>query len=320
MSSVSPPPPGVDTALSFLPPTCGEMELLDSCNGLLLLCCTDVHESPSPPPFYVVCNPATGEWVTLPQPICAPGQVGYSRSVGPKIDTGSAALGFDPSISPHFHVFQLVQVLERYDFLVLAVEIYSSQTGRWVFSKTKWSDREYIKYTGQMTYFKGFLHLCIDNGVASVDTEGQTWRISRVSQNGGWGRGSCVCHSQRRLLYVDTTVMSSSMSIYVLKDHDSEEWIWVFKQSINKPDLFGPRMSERFWEYYTVAFHPDSDLIFFYDWSQKRLVSYDMKHRDVHVICTLEVPYFEFQENNVHRKFFPYVPLYSRALPSSSLN
>ncbi|CAN6335705.1 unnamed protein product, partial [Urochloa humidicola] len=33
------PPPGVDTALSFLPPTCGKMELVDSCNGLLLVRC-----------------------------------------------------------------------------------------------------------------------------------------------------------------------------------------------------------------------------------------------------------------------------------------
>jgi hypothetical protein len=111
------------------------------------------------------------------------------------------------------------------------------------------------------------------------------------------------------------------MSIYVLKDLDSVEWTWVFKQSINKPDLFGPIMSGRIWDYYTIAFHPDSDLIFFYDWLKKRLVSYDMKHRDVHVICPLQVPYFEYQEtDDVQRKFFPYVPLYSRALPSSSLN
>ncbi|CAD6266639.1 unnamed protein product [Miscanthus lutarioriparius] len=61
-------PPGVDTALSFLPPTCWDMGLLDSCNGLLLLRGQDTREWPSPPPFYVVCNPATGEWVAVPQP------------------------------------------------------------------------------------------------------------------------------------------------------------------------------------------------------------------------------------------------------------
>jgi hypothetical protein len=270
-----------------------------------------------------VCNPATGERVTLPQPSRVPGQVGYSDGVSPPIDTSTAALGFDPSISPHFHVFQLVQELDYYEFIVWAVEIYSSQTGRWVLREAPFDrDLEYVQYTGQMTYFKGFLHFCmIRNSVVSVDTEGKTWRISRVRQNGG-GSGSSVCHSQDRLLYVDSNLGSSdAMSIYVLEDHDSEEWIWIFKQSINMPDLFGPRMPGRTWDYYTAAFHPDSDLIFFYDWLKKRLVSYDMKHRDVHVICTLEVPYFEFlPTEDVHRKFFPYVPLYSGALPSSSLS
>ena len=123
MSSVLPPPPRVDTALSFLPPTC---ELLDSCNGLLLLRSEEYWQRHSPPPFYIVCNPATGEWVTLPQPSRVPGQVGYSDGVSPPIDTSTAALGFDPSISPHFHVFQLVQQLDHYEFIVWAVEIYSS--------------------------------------------------------------------------------------------------------------------------------------------------------------------------------------------------
>ncbi|CAN6330705.1 unnamed protein product, partial [Urochloa humidicola] len=62
------PPPSLDTDLCFLPLTCGKTELLDSCNGLLLLRCSrGTPESPSPA-FYVVCNPATEEWVTLPQP------------------------------------------------------------------------------------------------------------------------------------------------------------------------------------------------------------------------------------------------------------
>ncbi|XP_066356345.1 F-box protein At5g07610-like [Miscanthus floridulus] len=323
MSSVLPPPPGVDAALSFLPPTCGEMELLDSCNGLLLLRCEDSRERPSPPPFYVVCNPATGEWVALPQPSRVPGFVGYSTTVGRTMDTGSAALGFDPSISPHFYVFQLVQVLTHLDFFVRAVEIYSSQTGRWVLSEIELQgemadESDYIHFTGQMTYFKGFLHLCMRfNAVVSVHTEGKTWKISQLRhrQHEGYCPVFSVCHSQGRLLFVDSNDRSSDvMSIYVLEDLDSEEWTWVFKQSIEKPDLFVPRMPQRIWDYDTAAFHPDSDLIFFYDWSQKRLVSYDMKHRDVHVICTLEVPYFEF------RKFLPYVPLYSGALPSSCLN
>ncbi|XP_039797866.1 putative F-box protein At4g09190 [Panicum virgatum] len=40
IAGLPPPLPGVDTALSFLPPSGGEIELLDSCNGLLLLLCS----------------------------------------------------------------------------------------------------------------------------------------------------------------------------------------------------------------------------------------------------------------------------------------
>lgn len=72
-----------------------------------------------------------------------------------------------------------------------------------------------------------------------------TQRVSglRHWQHEGCGPGYSVCHSQGqgRLVYVDGNVwLSDVLSIYVLEDHDSEEWMWIFKQSIvSKPDLFG---------------------------------------------------------------------------------
>ncbi|CAL4903957.1 unnamed protein product [Urochloa decumbens] len=316
LSTASPPRP--DTAFSFLRPTCGEMELLDSCNGLLLLRCTGASESPAPP-FYVVCNPATGDWVSLPQPSRAPGlNDGFS-------DTYSAALGFDPAVSSNFHVFQLLQ--EYYegnsDLFVVAVEIYSSETGSWVFKESGWSEVD-IRFTGQMTYFSGFLHFCIvSNAVASVDTEGQAWKVSRVLHNAVYGYDSSISHSQGRLLYVDRSVWrSDTLSIYILEDHNSEEWIWTFKQSIYKMDLFGPRPAQGGWDYYMAAFHPDGNLVFFYDVLQKRLMSCDMKHGDVRAICTLGevLELVHGYEYDVRRLFLPYVPLYSRALASPFVN
>ncbi|CAN6330730.1 unnamed protein product [Urochloa humidicola] len=72
-------PSVANSPLSFLPSTCGRIELLDSCNGLLLLRCSQGSHGmawspdPRPPAFYVVCNPATEEWVALPQPSLEPG-------------------------------------------------------------------------------------------------------------------------------------------------------------------------------------------------------------------------------------------------------
>ncbi|CAN6212011.1 unnamed protein product [Urochloa humidicola] len=91
--------PLVDSALSFLPPTYGKIEIMDSCNGLLLLFCSD--ERASPPPFYVVCNPATREWVALPQPK-------YTDHCRGDIQVWYAAVGFDPAISSHLLAFPCV--------------------------------------------------------------------------------------------------------------------------------------------------------------------------------------------------------------------
>ncbi|KAJ1265050.1 hypothetical protein BS78_08G048600 [Paspalum vaginatum] len=317
----APPPPGVDTALSFLPVTCGEMELLDPCNGLLLLRCKSARGLPAPPPFNTVCNPATGEWVALPPPSRTPGRSEYFAEFDEILNTCVAALGFDPAVSSHFHVFQLVQELYYYDFIFWAVEIYSSETGRWVFRVGVWDEGDDLRITGQMTYFNGFLHFCtLSNAVVSVDTKGQAWRLSRVQHNVTYCYDSFISHSQGRLIYVYDNWRDDVLSIYVLEDHDSEEWVWVFKQSINKLDLSGPRTEE--WGYYTAVFHPNSDMIFFYDWPQKRLMSYNMKHRDVQVICTVgEVLQLLFGEYfDQRRLFLPYVPFYSGVLASPSVN
>ncbi|KAL6613803.1 hypothetical protein ACP70R_036073 [Stipagrostis hirtigluma subsp. patula] len=57
------------------------MELLDSCNGLLLLRCCRAADPPPAKTFYVVCNPTTQEWVEVP-------------------DTPPPPLPFDPAAVP----------------------------------------------------------------------------------------------------------------------------------------------------------------------------------------------------------------------------
>ncbi|KAF8664500.1 hypothetical protein HU200_054677 [Digitaria exilis] len=146
------PPRQVDSSLSFLPSSSWEkVEVLDSCNGLLLLrcCCSPATgDGPPQPAFYVVCNPATKEWVALPQPSLEPGFDDFYTK------TCRAALGFDPSVSSHFHVFQLEEEERCYDHYVSAVEIYSSETGAWVRKEKRW-----YRLTGHMTFLNGFLHL-----------------------------------------------------------------------------------------------------------------------------------------------------------------
>ncbi|KAF8658136.1 hypothetical protein HU200_059604 [Digitaria exilis] len=175
-----------------------------------------------------------------------------------------------------------------------------------------------------MTYFNGFLHFCIiSNSVASVDTKGQSCRVSRVRHDAIGGYCTSVGHSQGRLLYVyDNVWENDDMSVYFLEDHDTEEWVWTLKLNISKTVLFGPPTFRGGWNYYTTAFHPDRDVIFFFDWSDKWLMSYYMKRRDVYDICALqEVPYIEQGEFfAAHHPFLPYVPSYSGTLASPSVS
>nr|ABK56715.1 F-box-like protein [Hordeum vulgare] len=80
----------LDASLSFLPES-EELRILDCCNGLLL--CRRLIDPATLE--YLVCNPATRKWVTVPA-------TEWSWLVD---DT---RLGFDPDVSSHFYLFELV--------------------------------------------------------------------------------------------------------------------------------------------------------------------------------------------------------------------
>ncbi|KAG2637762.1 hypothetical protein PVAP13_2NG536500 [Panicum virgatum] len=278
--------PHVDSALSFLPASsCPKIELLDSCNGLLLL----------------RCSPATAA------------AAGLLRRVhrGPGFDDFHtrahwAALGFDPSASPHFHVFQLEEEERMYNYYVSAVEIYSSETGAWVNKKSGWCRG--LELAGHMTYLNGFLYVTTlrhANAIAAVDTKAHAWRTigspSRRSTYYG-----IVSHSQGRLIYVQVhhRRTDAQLVIYALEDdHDSEER--TLRNRVTIDALFGPEELPYGLERLVVAVHPNCDRCFFYD-RLKRLMSCDVKEGRVHVICTLEGV-----DDDETRPFFLYVPSYS---------
>ncbi|KAK3136244.1 hypothetical protein QOZ80_5BG0430320 [Eleusine coracana subsp. coracana] len=314
----SPPPPPVDPVFSFLPSSYTEIQLLDSCNGLFLFWCSlstwfDSNHR-HPPRFHVVCNPTT-EWVALPRPSHAPGLPSFWDELNPETDTSKAVLAFDPAISPHFHVFQMVQKQEQTNLRLDAVEIYSSQTGNWVFRKANLDECDgWVDFTGSTAYFNGLMYFTIiDHKVASVDTTGHTWRLTTVVPNRVdfyASRPNAIGRCQGRLLYVDDGVIEDhALLIYALQD-DKE---WILKQRVSTLDLFGPKLLSRRQICTVAAFHPDCDLIILFDRPRKRLVSYDMTHRHMYVICTLEeLP------SVLGRPFIPYVPLFSGALVASS--
>ena len=69
-----------------------------------------VSLQPQPAPSsHAVCNPATGKWVEVPEPIYAKGTFGLSYRQGMQ-RTCLVALAFDLAVpSTRFHVLQLVE-------------------------------------------------------------------------------------------------------------------------------------------------------------------------------------------------------------------
>ncbi|KAJ1296596.1 hypothetical protein BS78_01G313900 [Paspalum vaginatum] len=196
-----PPPSPCDFA--FLPSkTRGRP--VDCCNGLLLLnfrsgSGSETRES------YIVCNPATEKWTTVPE----------SRTDAGKIRT--AILCFDPAVSEHFHVVRLLE-----PNLYVGFEIYSSETGSWVFHRSReWSP-------------VAMLHFITRHGtVASLDMKGRTCRVMSVPRCEEDINVEFIGHSQGCLFCAirdeSNTYNSYKLSIYLLEEHGR----WTLKHCVN---------------------------------------------------------------------------------------
>ncbi|KAF7025680.1 hypothetical protein CFC21_037839 [Triticum aestivum] len=116
--------PFFDPSLSFLP-NYQSLYILDCCNGLLLCRCWKATDPETLD--YIVCNPATEKWVVVPAS-------DWSSEVV------VARLGFDSSVSSHFHVFEFIideasgvyEDESRYFKNIKALAIYSSKAGLWM--------------------------------------------------------------------------------------------------------------------------------------------------------------------------------------------
>ena len=107
----------------------------DCCNGLILCWCfgDDGYR-------YVVCNPATQKLKVLL----------------PRIHSiGEARLGFDPTTSSHFYVFEYMEQ----DGQCVGVDIYSSKTTAWIFKESKWGkEAEWTLSKSATVFLNSCLH------------------------------------------------------------------------------------------------------------------------------------------------------------------
>ncbi|CAL4904934.1 unnamed protein product [Urochloa decumbens] len=294
-----------------------EFSLLHSCNGLLLLGHRrhrDIYDSLG----YIVCNPATEQWVVVPNSGWKPFSLSGVEVIE-DLDSYNeprsrfAYLIFDPAVSSHFRLVEFWMWTDNVQF-VEELHTYSSVTEVWTrCSRTEvWGlDKDVV-----ISFFAGsalvnrMLHFSV-TGVGTgqklifaIDGQGRECRF--ISGPEKHADVAFVGQSQGRLHYMtqhrDSTSEMTKLSIWVLQDYDAEEW--VLKHSVTFLQLFGRMNCDVEFDYKVVAIHPDRNLIFFVQRWDLKLKSYDMDSKEV---CTLRI--LGFGPQNI----VPYVPYFAES-------
>ncbi|RCV41373.1 hypothetical protein SETIT_9G130600v2 [Setaria italica] len=333
--------PLVDPFFSFLRKLHGSesIRIMDTCHGLLLLDRGgyDFDSIPS----YVVCNPATKQWLAVPD-------FGWTPS---PCNGMSVHLIFCPAMSSHFYLLQFTDDLFT---SVTSVQIFSSKTGAWTHSESAWSLEEkqapcerwrYESYSlepeRKRAVVNGMLYLICDSlgegppvldgdHIIAVDVEGKTRKFipvpfrmckeqcSILSDFVGQSQGLVhyVNHEEPEYYtnndgpsersaseYNDDDDVEYELFIWILPEGDTQEL--VLKHTVSFLHLFGEKSCKAGIDYNVVAIHPDRDVIIF-KWNDK-LISYDM---DTGEVCALHTVSDSFG-------FASYVPYFSE-LPALS--
>ncbi|PVH63244.1 hypothetical protein PAHAL_3G504200 [Panicum hallii] len=140
-------------SFSFLgeQPGIEELGLLHSCNGLVLFGhrrAGDTYDSLG----FIVCNPATEQWVAVPNS-------GWNPNLFHPWDDSSCRftyLIFDPAVSSHF---QLVQFWTYADRFLEGVHTYSSETGIWSERTSEWGSDWALSFFARSAFVHGMLPL-----------------------------------------------------------------------------------------------------------------------------------------------------------------
>ncbi|KAG2622297.1 F-box protein At5g07610-like [Panicum virgatum] len=289
--------------------------LMRSCNGLLLFghrMAGDTYESLG----YIVCNPATEQWVAVPssgwEPLLPSDESEDYSETGYNCPPFTYLI-FDPAVSSHF---QLVQFWTYDDVFVEEVHTYSSETGVWSEGTSEWSsDGGFFSFYAESAFVHGMLHFsvtrfggegskCRQEQIVAVDGEGKKCRIISMPEKSsdvvfvGQSQGQLHYMSQHR----DNTRQMTELSIWALQDYGTEEW--VLKHSASFLQLFGRTSCQVEHDYSVVAIHPDHNMIFFVQHWDLKLKSYDMDTKEVCTLRTLKVGC---------QNILPYVPYFTES-------
>ncbi|CAL5081059.1 unnamed protein product [Urochloa decumbens] len=263
----------VDPTFAFLTgalPGGDYIYLLDSRNGLLLFghlrdAATTLETG------FIVCNPATEQWVEVPS--C--GRVDERRSRSPLVI--HAYLLFDPAASSHFHVVLFWQDPVAAGEMVDG-KLYLIYKRKWILEvdAAQAKTRAVIPAPGVVQ------HEVLDYFSNSVLFVGESQgRLHCVVQE-GHDELVQVLPSAQQMGPDGVEWINDGVSVWVLQDRDAQEW--VLKGRVSYMQLFGRRSCNAYLEYEVAAVHPDRNLVFFVKHRDGRMVSYDTDRQEVRAV------------------------------------
>lgn len=166
----------------------------------------------------MVCNPATKNWVVLPDS----GSHGDDKPV-------VARLGFDPAVSLQFYVFEF---LDHRHGTVAGVEIYSSESGAWSYKESLWNCDTNLLDDSPSVFLNGLLHFStLQSEVVAVDVEGEVWWVlpapepddpDNIDDRSDWYPGF-LGQYQGYWCYMPMPYNDRDLSIWVLESYGEDE-------------------------------------------------------------------------------------------------
>ncbi|KAF7050795.1 hypothetical protein CFC21_059110 [Triticum aestivum] len=233
----------IDTTLSFVPCYKYPIQLRGCCNGLLL-CYQKIRSEEIS--NAIVCNPATQEWMALPD-----------TEPGPARSNIAFELCFDPLWSEHFYVFKF-QSIEVMSCINTEVKVFFSKDSTW--SSCLWKTRD--PFEGDSLFVNGVLYLkhFILNKILALDapdrcTQGLNHRFIQLP--GYPDRTDIFCcyngrlsQSSGVLCYAKQELDGCAIRIWSLEGPDR----WVVKHRLSMVDVFGRDMllrthSDGYWHF-----------------------------------------------------------------------
>ncbi|KAM0839305.1 hypothetical protein ACQ4PT_060382 [Festuca glaucescens] len=269
----------IDGALTFVPQH-EQLELVDCCNGLVLCQYKTTYSSPPDTCSFIVCNPATREWRTLPIP------ESHTHPHGRIPCRFTAFLAFDPSWSAQFYVLNFQEKTRNcWPTGTIKLEVFSSDLSAWlVYEEWVRNHKNEIFVQKPHKFTGGVLHMEISNCDILV-VEGLEAMSSGVAPHHSiiepskvfWdSRGGCFDQSSSGLLqYAFPEENFRTIEVFSLDAcHPGK---WSLKHRLSMQDAFGR-------DCLPVALDLERGVLFLFETMPKKLWSYDIdtgKHHEV---------------------------------------